>query len=411
MMMNKGLNNYFLILFSLMPISIIIGSSVSLINVLLIDLSFLFLLIYLKDFSFLKNKTIKYLLILYLYLIFNTLISLDAEVGIFRNLGFIRIIILFAAFNYFFKDNLFSQRLMFAWFLIISVVVFDVFFEKFNGKNLLGYPETGENIVSYGSRLVSFFKDEPIVGGFIYSFFLILMGYLFEKYKKVNIFLILLTIIFFFSIFITGERANTLKALLGVFLFFTFLKKIDLKIKLISILIILISFTTLIYKSDYFKLRYVYQIKSHLNVDESYYLHIYRSGLQVFNNYRLFGVGTKNYRVEACTNPNKREEVQTKHYLCTTHPHQIYLEFLSEHGLVGTAILLFLFYKLIFSKIVFVIKYGNYIQLGSLLYLITIFLPLIPSGSFFNDYSLTLFGINLALMYSSSTNLNIFTKK
>ena len=61
---------------------------------------------------------------------------------------------------------------------------------------------------------------------------------------------------------------------------------------------------------------------------------------------------------------NKRGEDQTKHYLCTTHPHQIYLEFLSEHGLVGTAILLFLFYKLIFSKIVFVIKYGNYIQLG-----------------------------------------------
>ena len=56
MMTNKGLNNYFLILFSLMPISIIIGSSISLINVLLIDLSFLFLLIYLKDFSFLKTK-------------------------------------------------------------------------------------------------------------------------------------------------------------------------------------------------------------------------------------------------------------------------------------------------------------------------------------------------------------------
>ena len=55
-MTNKGLNNYFLILFSLMPISIIIGSSASLINVLLIDLSFLFLLIYLKDFSFLKIK-------------------------------------------------------------------------------------------------------------------------------------------------------------------------------------------------------------------------------------------------------------------------------------------------------------------------------------------------------------------
>ncbi len=410
-MINKTLINYFLILFSFIPISILIGSTASLINVFLIDFSFLFFIIYMKDYSFLKNKTIKYFLIFYFYLIFNSFISLDAELGIYRNLGFIRIIILFAAFNYFFKENFFSQKLLFVWFLIISFVVFDVYVEKFNGTNLLGYPEGGENNRAYGSRLVSFFKDEPIVGGFIYAFFLILMGYLAERYKKLNIFFIAIIVIFFMSIFITGERANTIKAFLGVSIFFIFLRKIDIKIKVVSILIISISLITLIYKSDYFKLRYVDQIKSHLNPDESYYLHIYRSGLQVFKNYPLFGVGVKNYRVEACKNPNNRAKEQTNHYLCTTHPHQIYIELLSEHGLIGTAILLFLLYKLIFSKIIYVIKFGNYIQLGSLIYLLTIFLPLIPSGSFLNDYSLTLFCINLAILYSSSSNLNIFIKK
>ncbi len=410
-MSNKVLNYYFLALFSLIPISILVGSSASLINVLLIDISFLIYLAFLKDFSFLKSKAIKYFLIIYLYLIFNSLISLETELGILRNLGFVRIIILFAAFNIFFKENFFSQRLLLVWFLIISIVVFDVYFEKFNGTNLLGFPEKGENVVSYGSRLVSFFKDEPIVGGFIYAFFLMLMGFLFERSKKTNILLIILTIVFFMSIFITGERANTIKACLGVFIFFMFLKKIDIKIKLVSILLILISLMTLIHKSEYFKLRYVHQIKSHLNVEESYYLHIYRSGLQVFKNYPLFGVGAKNYRVEACKNPKNRSKEQINEYLCTTHPHQIYIEFLSEHGIFGTAILLFLLYKLIFSKIIFIIKHGNYIQLGSLIYLITIFLPLIPSGAFFNDYSLTLFCINIAILYSSSPNLNIFTNK
>lgn len=410
-MINKILNNYFLILFSLIPISILIGSTASLINVIIIDFSFLIFLIYIKDFSFLKNNTIKYFLILYLYLIFNTFISIEPELGMFRNLGFFRIIIFFAALNYFFNREFFSQKLIIAWLFIISVVVFDVYFEKFNGTNLLGFPKTGENIVSYGSRLVSFFKDEPIVGGFLYSFFLMLIGFLFEKNKKINVFLIVLTIIFFLSIFITGERANTIKALTGVFIFFFFLKKIDIKVKLLSIAIILISLTTLIYKSEYFKLRYVDQIKSNLNVEESYYLHVYRAGLQVFKNYPLFGVGNKNFRVETCKNPNNRSKEQTSEYLCTTHPHQIYLEFLSEHGLIGTVILLFLLYKLIFSKIIFVIKHGNCIQLGSLTYLITIFLPMIPSGAFFNDYSLTLFTINLGILYSSSSNLNIFTKK
>ena len=70
----------------------------------MIDLSFLFLLLYLRDFSFFKDKSFQYLLVFYIYLIFNTLLSEDQAIGISRNLGFIRIIIFFVAINYFFKD-------------------------------------------------------------------------------------------------------------------------------------------------------------------------------------------------------------------------------------------------------------------------------------------------------------------
>ena len=61
----KFINNYFITLFSLIPISIILGSTVSLINILLIDISFLFLIFYIREFSFLKNKAVKYLFLLY----------------------------------------------------------------------------------------------------------------------------------------------------------------------------------------------------------------------------------------------------------------------------------------------------------------------------------------------------------
>ena len=40
----------------------------------------------------------------------------------------------------------------------------DVFFEKFTGRNIIG------NISPDGSRIVSFFKDELIVGGLIFCF-------------------------------------------------------------------------------------------------------------------------------------------------------------------------------------------------------------------------------------------------
>ena len=104
MQLNKITYNYFLILFSVIPITIIAGSAVSLANILLIDLSFIILIIYKKNFGFLKNKTIIYFFIFYIYLIFNSFISVDHSIGAFRNFGFLRIIILFVALNYFFQD-------------------------------------------------------------------------------------------------------------------------------------------------------------------------------------------------------------------------------------------------------------------------------------------------------------------
>ena len=150
---NKIINYYFLFLFSFIPVSIILGSSISLINILLIDLSFLiFLFFYKKDFNFLKSEPIKYLIMLYIYLIFNSLISLDQSIGLERNFGFIRIIVFFVALNYFFKDKFFYQKTFLIWIIIISFVLFDVLFESINGQNILGYDSP------YGRRIVSFLK-------------------------------------------------------------------------------------------------------------------------------------------------------------------------------------------------------------------------------------------------------------
>jgi len=398
----QSLNYYFLILFSIIPITILVGSSISLANILLIDISFIILIIVNKDFSFLKSKTITYLLILYLYLIFNSLISLDYTSGLYRNFGFIRMIILFAAFNYFFRHHFFFKKVLIVWSILLFFIVADIFVEFYSGKNILGYG--GDQ---YGQRIVSFFKDEPIVGGFVNSFYLIIFGFLFNQFKGdyKNLVLIFL-VIFFFAIFLTGERANTIRAFFGLFIFFFALKENDFKKKIIYLFSILSLVFIIIINSEYLKMRYVFQMQSHLAKDRVYFK-IYESGFEVFKKYKLFGAGNKNYRVETCD--QKKIEKKEK-YICTTHPHQIYLEMLSEHGLFGTAILFFIFFKLIFSKIINVIRYDNYIAIGSLIYLISIFLPLIPSGAFFSDHMLTLFVINLSILYSTNNKLNIFNR-
>ena len=396
-MLNKNINNFFLIFFSIIPISIVAGPAVILINISIIDIFFLCLIIAKKEYSFLKINVIKYLFIFYIYLIFNSFISIDQKIGFFRNFGFLRFIILFIAFNYFFQEKQFIKKVLITWTLILSLILIDVFFESFIGINLAGFESP------YRERIVSFFKDEPVVGGFINSFYLLIIGFLFMNLKNKKI-VVLFSIIFLFAIFITGERSNSIRALAGFLIFYSILKEFNLKVKIIAGISVITLLAFMIVNSNYLKVRYGSQIKSHLSQDKIYFK-LYRSGFEVFKNFKIFGVGNKNYRIETCKLDKK------ENYYCTTHPHQIYFEMLSEHGILGSILIFAVLYKIIFSKIVKTLRNNNYIMMGSLIYLMLIFLPLLPSGAFFNDYMLTLFMINLSIFYSSSRALNIFRKQ
>ena len=99
-----------------------------------------------------------------------------------------------------------------------------------------------------------------------------------------------------------------------------------------------------------------------------------------------------------------------KEYRCLTHPHQIYIEMLSEHGIIGTAIILLIIFYLMFRIIRKIIDSKNFIQVGCFAYLLINFVPLLPSGAFFNNFNLTLFMINFSLMYAVNRETNIFSK-
>ena len=418
-MNSKVFNSYFLLLFSFIPASIIIGPAVSLINILLIDFLFIFLIFYKKDYKFLSNKAVKLIIFLCLYLIFNSIISKDFLMSANRNFGFIRFGILFLAFNYFFYNKDFVNRVLIVWILTLSILSLDTYIESIFGKNILGYGE------AYGSRIVSFFKDEPIVGGYINGFYLIIIGYLFyikknttNKYKYI---ILVISIIFIIAIILTGERSNSIKAISGFFLFYFFNDFFKFKEKIFSILLLILLFTFLLNSSDFLKTRYVGQFlkpvistfklnnkiqKNEIKVNtfkNNIYLRLYQSGFEVFKEYPIFGVGNKNYRVETCLkekNPN---------YICTTHPHQLYFEFLAEHGLFGSVVLFFILFNLIFGRIKIILASKNYLQIGCLIFLTTSFIPFLPSGAFFADYNLTIFWLNLSIMYSIGKKTNVYT--
>ena len=417
----KYLPIYALLIF--LPISIVLGSSVSLINVLLIDIFFIVYIIFNKDFSSLKENAVKLLFILFVYLIINTFISKDPSLSYIRNLGFIRWVIFFAALSYFFR--LVSLEIIFKfWSFFIVIIVADIFFEVYRGSNFLGY------VSPYGNRVVSFFKDEPIVGGYLNAFYLMIIGALFNFFQnRLNKYFFLifaLSLMIFLAILLTGERSNSIKALMSFILFYNLFHNLTFKKKFFGIFILVIFIGITIFSSHYLKIRYVNQIFQHnyhsytddgkmdilgniinrsllTNFDDHVYYKIYKTGFFVFKNAPIFGVGNKNFRLVSCKLAVEGNKENNKQFICTTHPHQTYIEFLSEHGLVGTIIILSILFNLIFKNYRSMIKSNNYIQKGCFAFLIVYFVPLLPSGSFFSDYNLTLFMLNLSLYYASDT--------
>ena len=415
-MNQKYIENSLVILISLIPISILIGPAISLANILIFDFLFIIILFLRKDFEWIDSSVVKILLILYLYLIFNSLIAQQPELSLLRNLGFIRLIILFVGINYFLNKSVNLKLIFKVWSLTILIVVIDIFIEKNFGKNILGYSAVN----SIGSqRIVSFFKDEAIPGSFIHAFSFMLVGFFVMKFKEIkinfNIYLTSLIILTLFaSVVITGERSNSIKFLISFILFLVLFNEIKTIKKIIIFCFISLIIILTVSSNEYLKSRAtnttIYLINSYKNSFQSPnplpggnpYAELNRSGFEVFKKYPFFGVGNKNYRYESC-----KKDVN-KYYYCETHPHQIYFEFLSEHGSIGGAILIILFFAIFFKIIKIIILNKNHISLGCFIYLLTIFTPLLPSGSFFTDYNLTLFFVNMSVMYGSIKELNIF---
>jgi len=169
-MEKKFLQSYFFLLLSIIPISIMIGPAISLINILLIDLSFIIFIFYTKKFDIFNHLVVRILIILYIYLIFNSFIALDFSLSVSRNFGFLRFIVLFVAVNYFFYYFSKFDKILFFWFIIISIAVFDTYFEYYHGTNILGFGGIAEIMEV---ELLAFLKMSQLWVDIYLGFFLL----------------------------------------------------------------------------------------------------------------------------------------------------------------------------------------------------------------------------------------------
>lgn len=397
------INNILLSLAVLLPIGLLVNTAASETIVILLSFFFIFLLSK-NNFYWINNKYFYLLMLLWLSLIINFVFSENQELALFRSFGFIKYIIYIFAIKYIFNKNKNSEIFFIFLSFIIVITTFDIYFEYIYKKNILGF----QSIDS--SRIASFLREELKIGHYLLGFCLISMGYYFEKFKdksyKFKIVGYVFVLIILTSIFLTGERANSIKAFFCVFTFFL-LAKNYLRYKIILLIITIVLPIIIYFSSERIKGRFdmylsvPYEKQNFLKTfKESHHGAHYYTAFEIFKSNPIFGVGNKNFR-EKCSNEKYNNKSYTRiSERCSTHPHQIYLELISEHGIIGSIIILFVIFYSIFKSFINFNKKQNLIQLGAILFVASTFMPLIPSGSFFTSFNATIFWFNYAIMLS-----------
>ena len=130
-----------------------------------------------------------------------------------------------------------------------------------------------------------------------------------------------------------------------------------------------------------------------------------RSGINMFKDNILFGVGPRMYR-HLCSKPKYAyNSISINYSSCSTSPHNIYIQILSEVGLFGFLILVFIFLCCVYylSNTIYK-KVNNYnISVYKICLILIIFLnlfPFLPTGNFFGNWLSVIFYFPIGfLMY------------
>ncbi len=398
-MLNK--DNFLFYLFSLFPISILLGNFAINASIIIISVIFMIDLIAEKKHIINEKKILILLFFFFISLLINLIFTNNIYLSSPRVIKFFLLIYFISSFRYLllkFSDNQIA-KIYKIWSIILLVVIIDLIFEFYVGTNIIGL----RSIMP--GRLASFTGEESVIGNFFSGFVLLFLSYFFYRYPSYKNFNFLLAIFTIIISFIIGERANFIKTFIIVIFFVLIVYDFKLKIKIFTfsaVSLLLILFVT---QNENYKSRYFYQVAKKISttgisgyLQSSQYGAHYNVAYKIFKDNPIFGVGIKNFRIES---GNKKYD-NLKHPLnnlrSATHPHQLHYEFLAETGIFGyVCFLIFIFISLYWS-IKSYLRKKNIFQLSGILFILISILPLLPSGSFLSTYTSSLFWINYSIM-------------
>lgn len=392
-----------------------------------------------------NNIYFKIFIIFWIILIISSLLSNNILISLKNSFFYFRFGIFSLCFWFLIEKNAKILHYLFYSIIICFIsLIIDGYIQYFFKENLFSFKLHG------GNRVSSFFGSELILGSYLARFFPIIFGLFVFIDNKLKIknkkLLVILTLTFVLSeglIVLSGERVAlffmNLSAIFIILMindykkyrFWTYVGSLFLIFGLIFffpkthdriIKQTIDGFTAINTKNadnNNIKEFYIFT-KTHNDM--------YIAGLQVFNNNKFFGVGPRQYR-NKCKDydesvkieieeslryhPDKRDYTLTK-ISCQTHPHNTYIELLSETGIFGFTLVFGIFLLIIFFSMMQFFnnifnkkkKYFNDFEICLLSAMIISLWPLAPTGSFFNNWMSIIyyFPIGMFLWSRNSSN-------
>ncbi len=384
----KNLDNYLYFFIYIFPISLLVGVFFLNLNSALISLFFLVYVFKNNKIEVINNQKY-YFFYLVLILFFLTSIFSKYKFQSFENLiSFFSYILMFVCLVFFLNTNKKNSiKLSKIVFIIVLIICVDLWIQRILGTNILGFPQ------QQAGRLTSFFKDEQIPGGILFKLSPFYIYFLFKQknnffYKFKFLFILFL----YFSILITGERLASILSTFALLLIpLVNYKKIKSTNLLIYFTVFIFVFIPLYLQSDsIIKERITYTF---LQFENNIYFHMFNNAYEIFKDNFLLGTGLQTYRYEC----------PILYQNCSTHPHNFFMELLSDTGIFSAMIFYFGLIYLFFSKI----KNSKSFFEKSIIFTFTLllFFPFLPSGSFFNSYGMNLTWFSLGFIYSLKDDL------
>jgi len=393
------------------PISLIAGPALPDIFVTLSALYFLIISFFLKLGKYYQNNFFKIFIIFWFFIVINSLFSDRLYISLINSLTYLRfgifVIVVIFAIN---TNPNFFISFFYVFVPVFLILIFDTFFQKYFGYNIAGYYTCGNNACA---RVSSFFRDEWILGGYIFHFFslfivLVLLSK-FIKSKLNNLLILLFFLIALFAVYFTGERAAFV-AMSIFFLFFIFTKinyKVPGKIlnnnkKIIILLLILslVFFNLLRTNNRFNSMSFGSPLAPNSFTLVEVYKDLYATAFKMFLDRPFNGHGNKMFRYKC-----NELEYKTGQFGCNTHPHNYYFQLLAENGIIGFVFLIFFLYCLIkFSFKYFFLFCNQRDNNAFCLFIISCnlflcFLPFLPSGNFYTSVTGIFLFMKIGILY------------